>query len=110
MGCAFPGVTWQWRSVIGIPSVSLSVPSMTWQWCSVIGILSVSLSVPSVFCSVLVGFPSWLAMFVVPACWLACFAARPGCDNDGVHLPQTSGFSQWTSGLSILLVLWTSES
>ena len=86
----FPGVTWQWRSIIGIPCVSLSVPS--------------------VFCSVLVGFPSWLAMFVVPACWLACFAARPGCDNDGVHLPQTSGFSQWTSGLSILLVLWTSES
>ena len=33
-----------------------------------------------------------------------------GCDKDGVHLPQTSGFSQWTSGLSILLVLWTSES
>ena len=27
-----------------------------------------------------------------------------------VHLPQTSGFGQWTSGLSILLVLWTSES
>ena len=34
----------------------------------------------------------------------------PGCDKDGVHLPQTSGFGQWTSGLSILLVLWTSES
>ena len=33
----------------------------------------------------------------------------PGCDKDGVHLPQTSGFGQWTSGLSILLVLWTSE-
>ena len=52
----FPGVTWQWRSIIGIPCVSLSVPS--------------------VFCSVLVAFPSWLAMFVVPACWLACFMAR----------------------------------
>ena len=26
MGCAFPGVTWQWRSVICIPSVSLSYP------------------------------------------------------------------------------------
>ena len=34
----------------------------------------------------------------------------PGCDKDGVHLPQTSSFGQWTSGLSILLVLWTSES
>ena len=33
-----------------------------------------------------------------------------GCDKDGVHLPQTSGFGQWTSGLLILLVLWTSES
>ena len=33
-----------------------------------------------------------------------------GCEKDGVHLPQTSGFCQWTSGLSILFVLWTSES
>lgn len=33
-----------------------------------------------------------------------------GCDKDGVHLPQTSSFGQWTSGLSIVLVLWTSES
>ena len=33
-----------------------------------------------------------------------------GCEKDGVHLPQTSGFGQWTIGLSILLVLWTSES
>ena len=30
----------------------------------------------ALFCSILVGFPLWLAMFVVPACWLACFAAR----------------------------------
>ena len=50
---AFPGVNWRWRSIIGC----------------------VSLSVPSIFCSVLVGIPSWLTMFVVPACWLACFAA-----------------------------------
>ena len=31
---------------------------------------------PAFSCAVLVGFPSWLAMFVVPACWLACCAAR----------------------------------
>ena len=31
------------------------------------------------------------------------------CDKDGVHLPQTSGFGLWRSGLSILLVLLTSE-
>ena len=40
------------------------------------GVPSVALSVPDILRSVLVGFPSWLAMFVVPACWLACFAAR----------------------------------
>ena len=68
-------MTWQWRSVIGIPSVSLSAPDVTWQWLSVIGVPSVSLSVPIGVCSVLVGFPLWLAMFVGPACRLACFEA-----------------------------------
>ena len=88
------------------PVFPLAFPAfsgMTWQWCSVIG-------VPSIFCSVLVGFPSLLAMFVVPACWLASFLVKPGCDKEGVHLPQTSGISQWIRGLSILFVLWTSES
>ena len=58
MGCAFPGVSFQWGSVIGVPSVSLSVPCVTCQRLSIIGVPSVSLSGPSVFCSVLVGFPS----------------------------------------------------
>ena len=26
---AFPGMTWQWHNVIGIPNVSLSVPSVS---------------------------------------------------------------------------------
>ena len=33
-----------------------------------------------------------------------------GCDKNSVHLPQTSGFDQWTSRSSTLLVLWTSKS
>ena len=49
MGCAFPGVSFQWGSVIGVPSVSLSVPCVTWQRLSIIGVPSVSLSGPSVF-------------------------------------------------------------
>ena len=61
MGCAFPGVSFQWGSVIGVPSVSLSVPCVTCQRLSIIGVPSVSLSGPSVFFS---------------ACWLPCFEAR----------------------------------
>ena len=38
------------------------------------------------------------------------FLTNAECDKDSVHLPQTSGFGQWTSGLLILLVLWTSGS
>lgn len=37
------------------------------------------------FCSILVGFPSWLhvAVFVIPACWLVCFAARSSAGSCG---------------------------
>ena len=41
------------------------------------------LAFPAFSCGVLVGFPSWLAMFVVPVCWLARFAARPSAVSCG---------------------------
>ena len=51
---SIPGVTWDL--------------AVTWQWCSIIDVPSVALSVSSVF----VGFPSWLAIYVD---WLSL---RPG--------------------------------
>ena len=33
-----------------------------------------------------------------------------GCNKNDVHMPQTSGFDQWTSRLSTLLVLWIGKS
>ena len=68
----FPSVTWQWISIIGIPSVSLNVPNISWH------VLALTQRYWRFqhFCSILVVFPSWPAMFVVPMYWLACFAAR----------------------------------
>lgn len=49
---AFPGVSWQWHSLIGdpvFPSVFPAFSGVTWLWYSIIGVPSVSLSVPSIF-------------------------------------------------------------
>ena len=57
-----------WRSVAFLAWLGSGV--------ALLAFLVFPLAFPAFSSGILVGFPSWLAMFVVPAWWLACFAAR----------------------------------